>query len=58
MVCELYIDPNLEMWLPFDIFGNCKLIRVCSLVGRYFYNVYIAKPMKIVFSLIYKYHGQ
>ena len=28
---------------------NFKFVRVCSLVGRYFYNMYILKKLEIVF---------
>jgi len=35
---------------PIPYFRNVKFVRVCSLVGRYFYNMYIVKKFKIVFS--------
>ena len=30
-------------------FRIIKFVRVCSLVGRYFYNVYIVKSLKLCF---------
>jgi len=31
-------------------FRNLKFVKVCSLVGRYFYNLYKIKKFEIVFS--------
>ena len=33
------------------LFCNFKFVRVCSLVGRYFYSVFIVNKFEIVFSL-------
>ena len=38
-----------ETTIPY--FRNFKFVRVCSLVGRYFYNEYTVKKFEIVFSL-------
>jgi len=29
-----------------------KFVRVCSLAGRYFYNVYMVKSLKLYFPLM------
>ena len=35
-----------NMWIPY--FQICPCVRVSSLVGRYFYNMYIVKSLKML----------
>ena len=38
------------MWIPY--FWNLEFVRVCSLDGRIFYNVYTVKSLKLYFPLV------
>jgi len=47
---------QVDMTIPY--FQKIKFIRVSSLVGRYFYDVYVySKKFEIVFSLKFKYNN-
>ena len=35
--------------MPIPYFRKFKFVRVCSLVGRYFYNIYLVNKFQILF---------
>jgi len=39
----------MNMDSVYPSFGNVKFVRVCPLVGRYFYNAYIVNSLKLCF---------
>ena len=42
---------KLAVWLKWmTYFQNFKFVRVCSLVGRYFYNMHIVRKFEVMFS--------
>ena len=43
IACNLYINVQtcIKLWRGFPHCRNSKFVRVCSLIGRYFYNMYV-----------------
>ena len=51
--CKCLLNLNVFLVLVWSIFNSlCLFVRVSSLVGGYFYNMYIVKCLKLCFPLM------